>query len=76
MSVGKKLNKKDLLSTNLATKNGYCTQRLAIWQVADYGVKANRTATMPMREMPMKYAQNQPFAILRVTNWRILTQNV
>ena len=27
MSVGKKLNKKDLLSTNLATKHGYCTQR-------------------------------------------------
>jgi hypothetical protein len=27
MSVGKKLNKKDLLSTNLATKKGYCTQR-------------------------------------------------
>jgi hypothetical protein len=25
-SVGKKLNKKDLLSTNLATKHGYCTQ--------------------------------------------------
>jgi hypothetical protein len=24
--VGKKLNKKDLLSTNLATKKGYCTQ--------------------------------------------------
>ena len=29
MSVGKKLNKKDLLSTNLATKKGYCTQRIA-----------------------------------------------
>jgi hypothetical protein len=28
-SVGKKLNKKDLLSTNLATKKGYCTQRVA-----------------------------------------------
>ena len=28
-SVGKKLNKKDLLSTNLATKHGYCTQRNA-----------------------------------------------
>jgi hypothetical protein len=26
-SVCKKLNKKDLLSTNLATKHGYCTQR-------------------------------------------------
>jgi len=26
-SVGKKLNKKDLLSTNLATKKGYCTQQ-------------------------------------------------
>ena len=26
MSVGKKLNKKDLLSSNLATKKGYCTQ--------------------------------------------------
>jgi len=26
MSVGKKLNKKDLLSNNLATKHGYCTQ--------------------------------------------------
>ena len=25
-SVGKKLNKKDLLSSNLATKHGYCTQ--------------------------------------------------
>jgi len=25
--VGKKLNKKDLLSSNLATKHGYCTQR-------------------------------------------------
>ena len=25
-SVGKKLNKKDLLSTNLATRHGYCTQ--------------------------------------------------
>jgi len=24
--VGKKLNKKDLLSSNLATKHGYCTQ--------------------------------------------------
>jgi len=30
MSVGKKLNKKDLLSSNLATKKGYCTQRLAV----------------------------------------------
>ena len=29
MSVGKKLNKKDLLSTNLATKHGYCTQLIA-----------------------------------------------
>ena len=29
MSVGKKLNKKDLLSTNIATKKGYCTQRFA-----------------------------------------------
>jgi len=28
MSVGKKLNKKDLLSSNLATKKGYCTQRI------------------------------------------------
>lgn len=27
MCVGKKLNKKDLLSTNLATKHGYCTQQ-------------------------------------------------
>ena len=27
MSVGKKLNKKDLLSTNIATKHCYCTQR-------------------------------------------------
>ena len=27
---GQKLNKKDLLSTNLATKKGYCTQRFAI----------------------------------------------
>jgi hypothetical protein len=27
-SVGKKLNKKDLLSTNLATKKSYCTQRV------------------------------------------------
>ena len=27
MSVGKKLNKKYLLSNNLATKHGYCTQR-------------------------------------------------
>jgi len=26
MRVGKKLNKKDLLSTYLATKKGYCTQ--------------------------------------------------
>ena len=26
--MGKKLNKKDLLSTNLATKKGYCTQRI------------------------------------------------
>ena len=26
MSVGKKLNKKDLLSTNIATKHCYCTQ--------------------------------------------------
>ena len=25
-SVGKKLNKKDLLSTNIATKHCYCTQ--------------------------------------------------
>ena len=25
-SVGKKLNKKDLLSSDLATKHGYCTQ--------------------------------------------------
>jgi len=29
MSVGKKLNKKDLLSSNLATKKGYCTQLIA-----------------------------------------------
>lgn len=28
MSVGKKLNKKDLLSSNLATKKDYCTQLL------------------------------------------------
>lgn len=28
MSVGKKLNKKDLLSSNLATKKGYCTQHI------------------------------------------------
>jgi len=27
MSVGKKLNKKYLLSSNLATKKGYCTQQ-------------------------------------------------
>ena len=31
---GEKLNKKDLLSTNLATKHGYCTQRLRIKNVA------------------------------------------
>lgn len=30
MWVGKKLNKKDLLSTNLATKKGYYTQRLQL----------------------------------------------
>jgi len=35
MSVGKKLNKKDLLSSNLATKKGYCTQRLRLYAVAD-----------------------------------------
>jgi hypothetical protein len=29
-SGGKKLNKKDLLSTNPATKKGYCTQRMAV----------------------------------------------
>ena len=28
--MGKKLNKKDLLSSNLATKKGYCTQLRAI----------------------------------------------
>ena len=31
MSVGKKLNKKDLLSSNLTTKKGYCTQ-LMYWR--------------------------------------------
>jgi hypothetical protein len=30
MSVGKKLNKKELLSSNLATKKGYCTQRMVV----------------------------------------------
>jgi len=30
MCAGKKLNKKDLLSSNLATKKGYCTQRTDI----------------------------------------------
>jgi hypothetical protein len=34
--VGKKLNKKDLLSTNLATKKGYCTQRFSIRLVRDF----------------------------------------
>ena len=29
-SVGKKLNKKDLLSNTLATKKGYCTQRMVV----------------------------------------------
>lgn len=35
LSVGKKLNKKDLLSTNLATKKGYCTQRRCGMKRAD-----------------------------------------
>lgn len=30
MRAGKKLNKKDLLSTNIATKKGYCTQLVYI----------------------------------------------
>ena len=43
MSVGKKLNKKDLLSSNLATKHGYCTQRLSVAQVRDCGVRTYQT---------------------------------
>ena len=39
-SVGKKLNKKDLLSTNLATNKGYCTQHKCCVQVAFMSVKS------------------------------------
>jgi len=40
-SVGKKLNKKDLLSTNLATKKGYCTQRSYMCNVRNRTVLCN-----------------------------------
>lgn len=43
-----------------------CRVTVAIWQVADYGLRTYRTDTMPMREKPLKHAQKQPFAILRV----------
>ena len=65
MSVGKKLNKKDLLSTNLATKHGYCTQRLRLCAVADLEHKTLNIERMMIVEQMLN---NAPKPLLHIAD--------
>ena len=48
---------------------------MAIWQVADCGATNPQVAQPLMRGRTPQLPQIQPFAILRVSNWRTLTDN-
>jgi len=49
---------------------------MAIWQVANYWLQTYHVAPPFERYKTLQIPQKQPFAILRVSNWRTLTQKL